>query len=174
MKDLVTVVVAGLAGLAIGFVAMSFKPVSVQPTQEQPTYAGSGNVTNERAEFRDSMTVGGKVFATSSRGSVTYTATSIATSKVIEHNAEAATTATLPTAALLSAAGFLQNVGDTATIYIHASTTQITLAGGTGVTLNAASSTKVILPNTTARIDFVRQGATENRAIWALMSTANQ
>lgn len=169
MKDLVTVVVAVLAGLAIGFVAMSFKTVSVQPT-----YKGSGSVTNERAEFRDSMTVGGKTFATSSRGSVTYTAASIANSKVIEHNAEAATTATLPTAALLSASGFLQNVGDTATIYIHASTTQITLAGGTGVTLSSASSTKVILPNTTARIDFVRHGATEGRAIWALMSTANQ
>ncbi|MBP9771417.1 MAG: hypothetical protein KBD16_00620 [Candidatus Pacebacteria bacterium] len=138
-----------------------------------PPSGAAGSEFSSKLILRDNVVVGGNTFATSSRGSVTYTAASIVNTRLIEHNAEAATTATFPTNALLSSAGFLPSPGDTASLFIHASTTQITLAGGTGVTLSSASSTKVVLPNTTARVECARLGATEGRIIQCLMTAAS-
>lgn len=168
MKNIVIGLIAVIA-LGVASVGLFLKTPAIPPT------VGAASPEFFSKIFaRDDIVVGGATFSTTSQGTVTYLAANLVGTKVIEHNATAALTATLPTNANLSAAGFLPNIGDTATIYIHASTTQITLAGSTGVTLNAASSTKVILPNTTARIDFFRHSAVEGRLIWALMTTANQ
>lgn len=131
--------------------------------------AAAGPTFDNQIEARDSITVGGRVFATSSAGTVTYTAVSLVNTNLVEHNATGALTATLPTEASLSAAGFLPRQGDTKTIFIHASTTKITLAGNTNLTLHSASTTLEISPNTTARLDFVRLGATEARKIQAFL-----
>lgn len=139
-------------------------------TPSQPVGAIAGGDVSNFTHFYNNVNVGGFDFATSSQGSVTYTATSIVGARVIEHIAPAATTATLPTNALLSAAGFLPNIGDTQTLYIHASTTKITLAGATGVTLFTASSTKEIAAGSIGRVDFVRLGASEGRTIWAFLT----
>lgn len=138
---------------------------------ERVTGGAAGPDFSSRIFLRDGVVIGGARTATSSRGAVTYTAASIANSSVIEHNAEAATTATLPTEAALSSLGFLQVAGDKYTMYIHASTTKITLAGGTGTNLRSASTTKDIIASGVARLDFVRLGATEANSIDVLMTT---
>ncbi len=165
-----------LAGVLLGIIAMAGFTYFVQETpaprdlNAEPTYAGAaGPEQTAHAFFRDNVTIGGSRFATSSQGAVTYTAASIANSRVIEHIAGAALTATLPTNAALSALGFLPNVGDTQTIMIHASTTAITLAGNTGVTLFSASSTKQVAAGSIGRLELTRLGATEGRAIHALL-----
>lgn len=132
--------------------------------------AASGPDVFQHTFFHDNITVGGYDFATSSAGAVTYTAQSIVNTRVIEHIATGALTATLPTNAALSSAGFLPTVGDTQVLYIHASTTLITLAGNTGVTLNSASTTKQITPGNVGVIHFMRLGAAEGRGIWAFLS----
>lgn len=135
-----------------------------------PTKLGAaGSEFSSRLILRDNEVVGGFDFATSSTGAATYTAVSINNARVIEHIAATALTATLPTNAALSAVGFLPNVGDTQTFFIHASTTKITLAGNTGVTLASASTTKDISPGLIGRIECSRLGATEARGIWCLL-----
>ena len=130
----------------------------------------SGTEFFSRVSFGDNATIGGNRLATSSIGAATYTAANIASVKTIEHIAASALTATLPTAASLASAGFLPRVGDTATIYLHASTTGITLAGNTNVTLHTASSTKFVAAGSIGRLDFVRLGATENNGYWVLLT----
>ena len=135
----------------------------------------AGSVTGPDVSFHafyhDNMTIGGFDFATSSVGAVTYTAASIVNSRVIEHQAASAVTATLPTNAALSALGFLPNVGDTQTLFIHASTTAVVLVGNTGVTLTSASTTKQVLAGSFARLEFIRLGATEGRLILVKLTT---
>ena len=136
----------------------------------QPPLGASGTDFYSRVALTDNVTIGGNRLATSSIGAATYTAANIASVRTIEHIAASALTATLPTAASLASAGFLPNVGDTATIYLHASTTKITLAGNTNVTLHSASSTKDVSAGSIGRLDFVRLGATENSGYWVLLS----
>lgn len=155
-----------VVALVLGFTAHNRAPQEIQP----PFGSVTGPNVGFEMFFMNNITVGGTDFATSSQGSVTYTAASVANSRVIEHIATAATTATLPTNAALSAAGFLPNVGDTKTVFIHASTTAITLAGNTGLTLFTASSTKNIAAGSVGELRFVRLGATEGRLIVAFLS----
>lgn len=122
-----------------------------------------------RTFFHDNAIIGGFDYATSSVGASTYTATAFANAKVIEQQAASSLTVTLPTNAQLSAAGYLQNVGDTDTKFIHASTTLVTLAGSTGVTLSTASSTKAISANSTGILTCSRLGASEGRLIQCLL-----
>lgn len=143
-----------------------------KPAQEavQNSLAGAGNTFSQRVFFFDNTVTGGNTLATSSRGTVTYTAATFVNARNIEHNAEAATTATLPTNAALSAAGYLPNVGDSQTVFIHASTTKITLAAGTGITLATASSTKDVSAGSIGALTCTRLGATEGRGIWCLLT----
>lgn len=105
--------------------------------------------------FRQTATLGGNVFATSSIGAVTYTAATISGASLIQHTAASAVTATLPASSTLSS--FAPNVGDVRTIYIAPITSNVTLAAATGVDLNTASSTKVCLAGFVCRLDFVRK-----------------
>lgn len=160
IRTAIAVVVGVILGAA-GVLAL----VPKEPT----TGAQSGTEVSFRQSFRDNIVVGGYDFATTSQGTATYTAASIANSRVIEHIAPAALTATLPTNAALSAVGYLPNVGDTQTLFIHASTTKITLAGNTGLTLHSASSTKDVAAGSIGRLECTRLGATESRGIWCLL-----
>lgn len=161
MKNLL--VSAGVAVLVVVLGFMFFTPV------QKPYGAASGPNVSFRTFFHDNISVGGNVFATSSQGAVTYPANSIVNSRLIQHIATGATTATLPTATALNATGFLPNVGDSQVLFIQASTTKITLAGNTNVTISSASTTLDISPGKTARLEFVRLGATENRGFWVSM-----
>lgn len=161
MKNTLASVIASVLVVVLGFTF--FVP--------QPPLAGSaGPDVTAFTHFYDNVNIGGATFATSSEGTVTYTAASIVRSRVIEHDATGATTATLPTNTALSALGFLPNVGDTQSIFIHASTTKITLAAGTGMTLASASSTKAVSAGSIGRLDCVRLGVTEARNIWCLLT----
>lgn len=148
-----------------------FKSGNQIPTPAPVSYGAAGSTFSSEVFLQNGETVGGYDFATSSRGVVTYTASSITRSRVIEHIATAATTGTLPTNAALSSLGFLQNVGDTKTLFIQASTTKITMAGNTGVTISSASTTLDISPGKIGRLDFVRLGATESGLIQVLLTT---
>lgn len=106
--------------------------------------------------FRETSTDGGNVFATTSAGSVTYTAASLIKTSLIAHTASAAVTATLPASSTIASA-FVPLAGDSRTIYLAPITTNITLAGGTGTDLNTASSTKVCLQGTVCSLEFVRK-----------------
>lgn len=152
-----------LAGSAYVFI----KPVN---TAVNNTLGASGNTFSGRVAFFDNTITGGNTLATTSQGSVTYTATTFANARNIEHIASAATTATLPTAAALSSAGYLPNVGDSQTVLIHASTTKITLAAGTGITLHSASSTKDVAAGSIGALTCTRLGATEGKGIWCLLT----
>ena len=165
MKTSLSVVALAVALVALGVVLLGGKA----PAQVTDLGGASGQHVSFHQFFHDNITVGGYSFATSSAGTATYTAASINNSRVIEHNATAALTATLPTNAALSAIGFLPSVGDSRVFFIHASTTLITLAGNTGVTLSSASTTKAISAGTTGRVECVRLGATEARSIKCLL-----
>jgi len=160
MKYVLPVLALVLAAGGIAFLLFGGdKPVV------ENTLGAAGQNDSFRHFFGDDAIIGGKTLATSSAGAATYTAADFNNVKLIEHNATAALTVTLPTNALLSSAGFLPYQGDTATRYIHASTTLITLAGGTGVDVLSASTTKNISANATGELTCVRLGATEAKKI---------
>lgn len=164
IKNVITVLIVGgllVAGLVFG----------LNLSKEKPTLPGaaSGSDVSFRMFFRDNINVGGNDFATSSVGAATFTAALINNARVIEHTAASAVTLTLPTNAALSGAGFLPNVGDTQVVFIHATTTAITLAGNTGVTISTASSTKSIAAGQIGRLECTRLGALEARGIWCLL-----
>ncbi len=165
-------IIGGVAvvALVLSVVGGGSTTTIVEKVVGDDSLGSSGSEFFSKIAFRDDVVIGGKVFSTSSIGSVTYTAASIINSKVIEHQAASAVTASLPTEASLSSAGFLPNVGDTEVLFITASTTAITLAGNTNLTLTSASSTLVIGKGRTGRIEFVRTGATEGRKIQAVLT----
>ncbi len=161
--------ITGLAGVLVGAIAiLGF--VALKPSPTPPAGSTSGPDVFSFTHFYDNVNVGGTDFATSSVGAVTYTAASLAKTRVIEHQAASAVTATLPTNAAWSGVGFLPNVGDTQTIFIHASTTAVTLAGNTGVTLASASSTLKVAAGSIGRLECTRLGATEARLIECLLT----
>jgi hypothetical protein len=156
------------AGLVLALAVLG--GMSLSKSDGQPVGAAAGPDVTSMTFFHDNVNIGGRTLATSSIGTATYTAANIANSRLIEHNAASALTVTLPTNAALSAIGFLPKAGDTQSLFIHASTTEITLAAGTGMTLESASSTLKVAANNTARLEFVRLGATEGRRIEVLLT----
>ena len=156
-----------LVVVALASVGSAFKPVRVVVESAPVTYAGlPGNEALVPFYFRDTVTLGGSVLATTSQGTVTYTAANITKYNTITHTASAAATVTLPASSTLTA--FVPKAGDTATRFINPVTTSVTVAAGTGTELNTASSTKVCLVNTTCRLDFVRKA---NSDIEVLLTT---
>jgi len=130
----------------------------------------SGGVFDMPVVLHNDITVGGGWYATTST-SGTYLGSTIVNSKFITETGETAVTRTMQTNAALSSAGFLPNVGDTATRYIFASTSIVTLAGNTGVLLHGMGTTTLaIMASSTARLDFVRLNSTNNNAIEVLIT----
>lgn len=156
--------VVALAVAGVTYVAIPSMKASVD------ALGASGSTFTSRVAFLDNTIVGGNTFATSSQGTVTYTAATFANARNIEHNATGATTATLPTNASLSSVGYLPNVGDSQMLFIHATTTKITLAGNTGVTLASASTTPAVSAGSIGKLECTRLGATEAKGIWCLLT----
>lgn len=139
---------------------------------------GSGNVdapittttvTASGATTLATFTQGGGIRATSTVNSAeTLLASDFDVESVIAYtlNVQDATL-TLPATSTLSS--FIATAGQTRSIFIRNATTtasmDLTIAGGTGMNLLTASSTKVIVGNTTgsnmARLDFVRRADTD-------------
>ena len=139
---------------------------------------GSGNVdapittttiTASGATALATFTQGGGIRATSTVNSAeTLLAADFDVENVIAYtlNVQDATL-TLPATSTLSS--FIATAGQTRSIFIRNATTtasmDLTIAGGTGMNLLVASSTKVIVGNTTgsnsARLDFVRRADTD-------------
>lgn len=116
----------------------------------------SGTTHSNHEYFSSGVTLGGRVFSTSSIGTATYTAASLTDVSLIQHTAASALTVTLPASSTF-AGSFAPKGGDVRSIYLAAITTNITLAGGTGTDLDTASSTKVCAQASLCRLDFVRK-----------------
>lgn len=159
MKNILAVV----AGLIVAVVTTLFI-ADKQVAQVNLGAAGTEHTNHE--VFYSDITVGGNTLATTSAGTVTYTASDIRNNKLILHTASGALTATLPASSTLSS--FVPRPGDVRTLFIQALTTKITLAGATGTDLNSASTTKEILVGGVGRLDFVRK---VNNDIEVLLTT---
>ena len=125
--------------------------------------------------FHQGLVVGGGASTVTDDVGATkvLTAAQVMNNHLIEFIATTTTTVDTPTAAQLEGIGLLQNAGDSYSLFIHASTTQITMAGNTGVTFTSASSTKIISAGTTGKVDFIRLPATESNGINAILVNAN-
>lgn len=172
MEAFIKFVVALGLGAAITAGGLAYFKETPTPTTNEPVSYGSVSGPDQYVftHFYDNVNIGGFDFATSSIGAATYTAASLLKTRLIEHNAASSLTVTLPTAATLSSAGFMPNPGDTQSFWIHASTTLITVAGNTGITLYSASSTKQIAAGSIGKVECVRLGATEARLIECLLT----
>lgn len=118
--------------------------------------------------FDNSITVGGKVFATSSVAASTLTAANIQDASLIQNSGATVVTMTLPASTTLSR-NFIPRAGDTKVVFLHPTTANITVAGATGTDLNSASSTKACVAGTLCRLEFVRKVNTD---VEVLMSSA--
>lgn len=105
--------------------------------------------------------------ATTSKGTVTYTAANITSIHSLIHTTTGATTATLPASSTLSS--LIPTAGDRMSIVVvNPGTGILTLAGGTGTTLVSASTSKAIHDGGTGLLEFVRKADTD---ISVFMST---
>lgn len=150
----------------VAFVALGLGFVNYQQP-ESTLSAVVGPEVLDRFVFRDGIVVGGTNTATSSAGAATYSAAQVFTSQTITHTAASALTATFPASSTVS---FIPRTGDTKTLFILPVTTGITFAGGTGLDLNTASSTKFCVAGSVCRFDFVRKSNTD---IEVLMTPAS-
>ena len=141
---------------AVGFVALVVAVLAYNKQLPPPLSGAAGSDFTFPVTFWQGATIGGRVVATSSQGTATYTAANLIDATLIQHTAAAAVTVTLPASSTLSSA-FAPRAGDTRTIFINAITSNVTLAGGTGTDLNTASSTKTVVAGGMARLDFVRK-----------------
>lgn len=138
--------------LAIGLIGLTDK-------SEKPLGGCAGTECHNAMSYLQPITEGGNVLATTSQGAGTYTAANLQNTSIVQHTAGAAFTGTLPASSSLTS--FVPKAGDRRTIYWHAITTGITLAGGTGTELNSASTTKNVNVGGVARLDFVRKANTD-------------
>jgi hypothetical protein len=131
--------------------------------RDQFTVTNLGALTDSAlAEFDGGLIQGGGTFATTSTGSVTLSASSIASASVIEHTNAGATTFTLPASTTMST--FLPSSGDTRTVYfLNLGTAKDTIAAGTGIILTVASSTENygVSPSGSAVLHFIRKANTD-------------
>lgn len=152
---------SGIIGAVIGavIVAAGFLGyVQLHQTGTDQVVGAASHANDVDAYFRSLATVGS--FATTSQGTVTYTASSIQSASVILHNATAATTATLPASTTL--ATWLPKVGSRISIaVVNTGTGVLTLAGGTGTLLLTASSTKAINGGGVGLLEIVRKTNTD-------------
>ena len=144
--------VALIAILVIAIGAYLFPKVQV------PLGAISSPQVYDRMYFYNNEEVGGGNFATSSVGAVTYTAAQVFNNKLITHTAASALTVTLPASTTISN---IVGAGMSYTLYLTPVTTGITVAGGTGTELNAASSTAMCSAGALCRLDFIRKANTD-------------
>lgn len=165
-KVLGSIVAVLLAVLA--FIAASNVKVAVSPVND--VFGAAGQVFSEQVFLNGGATIGGKVIASTTVATETLAAMDIVGVKLLNAKAAAATTMTLPSKSALASAGFLQNAGDTSEWFIHASTSAITLAGATGVSLRSNASSTIVYPLTTAKLTFTRLPAVEGGTYEAIIT----
>lgn len=176
LAAIATALVACLAVIA----AYSGKEVATVATGslEPNVVLGAGSTfITEETTFAGNIVVGGRVISSSTVATATLSPNDIKGVKLFNSKAAAAATLTLPTKALFSGVGFLPNAGDTAEWLIHASTSPVTLAGGTGVRLSAVGTTSLTVNSLhTGTIRFLRLPANEGSTIEAhlLQDATNQ
>lgn len=159
-------VLAGLvAALSLLAAFLTTYNVKVAVAPVEPAY---GSVTGPDVYvplfLHQGVTIGGNVNSSSTVATETLAASDINNYKLLNAKAAAAATLTLPTKAALTGIGFVPVAGDTAEWFIHASTSAITLAGNTGVTLRSATTTVVGIGQTD-KLTFVRLPANEGATI---------
>lgn len=145
----------GVALIAILVIAIG---AYLFPKVQQPLGAIASPQVYDRMFFYNNQEVGGGNLATSSVGAATYTAAQVFNNKLITHTAASALTVTLPASTTISN---IVGAGMTYTLYLAPVTTGITVAGGTGTELNAASSTAMCSAGALCRLDFVRKANTD-------------
>lgn len=161
MKDTLFTVGIVLA-LVLGFAGLSQPAVDLNAVVAEAKKvfgASAGPEFSFPVIFKETAVIGGKVFATTSAGTVAYTAANLEGVRLIQHTATAAVTASLPASTTLS--NIVQSPGDTKSIYLVPITSAVTLAGGTGTELNIASSSAVCRVGGLCKIDFVRKTNTD-------------
>lgn len=158
-------VAIGLAAVAIVVSVFAFAKPAQTVVQE---IKGASDSFSFPVRFDNTFTMGGKVFSTSSVAAATFTAANLQDVSLIQNSGATVVTMTLPASSTFSR-NFVPRVGDTKTIFLHPTTANITLAGGTGTDLNSASSTKACVAGTLCRLEFVRKVNTD---IEVLMSSA--
>lgn len=132
------------------------------------SFGGIGQNQSFKVSFQGGAVLGGKVVASSTVVTQTLAKTDIFDVAYFNAKAAAAATLTFPTKASLGQTNFIPNAGDKWIWQLHASTSAVTLAGNTGVTLRAASSTK-INAGQTGTVIFTRLPKTEGSTIDALL-----
>lgn len=152
-----------IGGLAVAVVLVGGWLVA-QPALPVPNLGALvGPEVFDHMQLRQSATIGGNVYASSSQGTVTYTTAGINNNvSLIQQTATAALTANLPASTSLTS--FVPFPGDTKRIYLkNMSTAAITLRDGQGVLLKVASSTNDtrILATSTAELNFIRKSNTD-------------
>ncbi len=173
-----TQISAILGGLAACIVALAAfigglnTTVSVSPVND--VFGAAGGDFYSLLYAHDNIVIGGKVIASSTVVTQTLAATDVVGVKLLNAKAASAATLTLPTKSVLSAAGFLPIAGDSAEMFIHASTSAVTLSGGTGVKLSTNASSTIVYPDTTVKITFTRLSAGEGSTFEAVITGPNK
>ena len=137
-------------------------------SQSAPLFTKNGQTVTITASTTldvETLTQGGGVTATSTQSSSALLATAIDTENVVDITlTQGSGTLTLPATSTMSA--IAPHTGDTRTIYIRNATTtagiNLTIAGGTGMTVKRAASTTAMLigdtdGSNTMKVDFVRK-----------------
>lgn len=135
------------------------------PKVQNPLGAISSPQVFDRMYFYNNYEVGGGNLATSSAGAATYTAAQVFNNKLITHTASGALTATLPASTTISQ---IVGAGMSYTLFLTPITTGITVAGGTGTELNAASTSAKCLVGSLCRLDFIRKSNTDIEVLLTL------
>lgn len=161
LYPLVLKLASAVAALVVMVGGLQADVNALKSTSHEPQAYGalSGPDVYSPINFYQTATIGGNVFATSSQGTVTYTAASLLYAQLIQHTATAAVTATLPASSTMTS--FAPKAGDTREIFLAPITSMVTLAGGTGTDLNTSSSTKACLAGSICQLQFVRKSNTD-------------
>lgn len=160
---ILAVVIAGVAMLQSGATSFQGNTSFQKQSFMEGFYAGTGRqfeVTRAGLPVFNAGVLFSSAFSTSSQGTVAYTASNLTGISSILHNATGAATASLPASSTLES--LIPNTGDRMSIgIVNVGSANLTIAGGTGTSLNKASTSAAILPGGSGIFDFVRKANTD-------------
>lgn len=152
-------IIAGIAVVALILAGVALaKPAQVKEVVKE--LQGASDSFSFPMRFDSTVTVGGKVFSTSSVAAATFTAANLRETTFVSNTGATIVSMTLPASSTFSN-NFIPRPGDARTIYLQPTTAQITLVGATGTDLNSASSSKICSVGGLCRLDFVRKANTD-------------
>ncbi len=154
----------GVLALVVILVIATFGLFYPKVQQVQQFGVSSGPDHYNLEIFRQGVIVGGNVFATTSAGTVVYTAgTLMSYPSIIKHTASSAVSASFPASSTL--ASFLPNAGDRFTMNISPLTSAVTLASSTGVIIHSTTGGAVISAGSSAQLNFLRKANSDIQII---------